>query len=115
MSSRDDFLLRVRDAARQGLSYRVPLRPVPAGTGYVGAGGDLVVRFAEEVNAVGGVAFVVADLKAAGEQLHQLLAEAGAKSAACWQHDVLGRLGLAELLAAPGVTLYDHERLMTRS
>ena len=93
----------------------MPLRPVPAGTGYVGAGGDLVVRFAEEVNAVGGVAFVVADLKAAGEQLHQLLAEAGAKSAACWQHDVLGRLGLAELLAAPGVTQYDHQRLAALS
>jgi len=111
MSSRDDFLLRVRDAARQGLSYRVPLCDVPDGAGYVGAGGDLVVRFAEEVNAVGGIAFVVADLQAAGEQLHQMLAEAGAKSAVCWRHDVLERLGLANLLAAPGVTLYDHERL----
>jgi L-lactate dehydrogenase complex protein LldG len=111
MATREAFLARVREAAVQGRPYRVPLRPVPAGAGYVGAGGDLVVRFAEEVNAVGGVAFVVADLKAAGEQLHQLLAEAGAKSAACWRHDVLDRLGLADLLAAPGVTLFDHARL----
>jgi L-lactate dehydrogenase complex protein LldG len=111
MASREAFLTRVREAAVLGRPYRVPLRAVPEGIGYVGADGDLTLRFAEEVNAVGGVAYVVADLKAASEQLHQLLAEAGAKSAACWRHELLDRLGLADLLAGPGVTLYDNERL----
>jgi len=111
MSSREAFLARVHEAAEQGRPYRVPLRPVPEGIGYVGAEGDLCERFAEEVNAVGGEAFVVVDLTAAGHQLHQLLAEAGAKTAVCWQHELLDRLGLADLLAAPGVTVFGYERL----
>lgn len=111
MASREAFLARVREAAEQGRPYRVQLRPVPEGIGYVGAEGDLVLRLAAEVNAVGGEAFVVADLQAAGEQLHSLLAEAGAKTAVCWRHELLDRLGLAGLLAAPGVTPFDFDRL----
>jgi L-lactate dehydrogenase complex protein LldG len=111
MSSRETFLARVRQAAEQGRLYRVPLLPVREGIGYVGAEGDLCERFAAEVNAVGGEAFVVADLAAAAQQLYQLLAEAGAKSAVSWQHELLDRLGLADLLAAPGVTLFDSNRL----
>jgi L-lactate dehydrogenase complex protein LldG len=111
MSSREAFLARVRQAAEQGRPYRVPLRPVPDGIGYVGAEGDLCERFAAEVDAVGGEAFVVADLTAAAHQLHQLLDEAGAKSAICWQHELLDWLGLAELLAAPDVTRFDYDRL----
>jgi len=60
---------------------------------------------------VGGEAFVVADLETAGRQLHSLLAEAGAQSAVCWKHEVLDRLGLAELLAAPGVARWDYDAL----
>jgi L-lactate dehydrogenase complex protein LldG len=111
MASREAFLARVREAAELGRPYRVPLAPVPEGIGYVGARGDLVERFTEEVNAVGGVAFVVSDFEAAGQQLHQLLAEAGAKSAVCWRHELLDRMGLAEFLAGPGVTVLDHGRL----
>lgn len=115
MASREAFLARVREAAELGRPYRVPLRPVPENIGYVGASGDLVERFAEEVNTVGGLAFVVSDLEAAGQQLYQLLAEVGAKSAACWQHELLYRMGLDELLKAPGVTLFDYERLASMS
>jgi len=43
--------------------------------------------------------------------LQALLAEAGARSAVCWQHEVLERLGLTALLAAAGVELYDYEQL----
>jgi L-lactate dehydrogenase complex protein LldG len=111
MSARDAFLATVRQAAIQGRQYRVHLHPVAEGVGYLGAEGDLCERFAAEVNAVGGETFVVADLAAAGRQLHTLLAEAGARSAVCWKHEVLDRLGLAELLAAPGVTLYDYDQL----
>jgi L-lactate dehydrogenase complex protein LldG len=73
--------------------------------------GDLVERFALEVNAVGGEAVVAADLAAAGRELHRLLAEAGAASAACWKHELLDRLGLAPLLAAPGVRMLDFDSL----
>jgi L-lactate utilization protein LutC len=115
MTSRETFLATVRQAAEQGRQYRVHLRPVPDEVGYLGAEGDLCERFAAEVNAVGGEAFVVADLEAAGRQLHTLLAEAGARSAVCWKHDVLERLRLPELLAAPGVTLYDYDGLSALS
>src|SRR5690349_1177114 len=115
MTNRETFLATVRQAAEQGRQYRVHLRPVPDEVGYLGAEGDLCERFAAEVNAVGGEAFVVADLEAAGRQLHTLLAEAGARSAVCWKHDVLERLRLPELLAAPGVTLYDYDGLSALS
>lgn len=111
MSNRDGFLARVRQAAELGRPYRVHTRPFPDDTGYLGVDGDLVERFAQEVNAVGGEAVVVADGEAAGRELHRLLAEAGAQSAVCWKHELLDRLGLRELLAAPGVTLHDYDSL----
>jgi L-lactate utilization protein LutC len=111
LTSRDDFLARVRQAAELGRPYRVPLAPVPEGVGYLGVSGDVALRFALEVNEVGGQAYVVPDLHAAREQLHLLLAEAGARSAVVWQHELLDRLGLAEALAAPGVKAYDSAAL----
>jgi len=111
MSNRDGFLARVRQAAEQGRQYRVHVQAGPANVGYVGAGGDLCARLAEEVNAVGGQAFVVSDLKAAGEQLQSLLAEEDAASAVCWRHELLDRLGLGNLLAAAGVEKIDRDRL----
>lgn len=111
MTNRDSFLARVLQAAEQGRAYRVHLKPVPENTGYLGVTEDLVERFVAEVNAVGGQAYVVPDLEAAGRQLQTLLAEAGAQSAVCWKHELLDRLGLANLLAAPGVTLFDYDRL----
>ena len=111
MAGRDAFLIRVREAANQGRQYRVHLQSVPNEIGYLGADGDLCERLAAEVNAVGGEAYVVADLAAAGRQLHSLLAEIGAHSAVCWKHELLDRMGLAELLAAPGVALLDYDVL----
>ena len=111
MSNRDAFLARVRQAAEQGRQYGVHLRPVPEEIGYSGVEGDLCERFAAEVNSVGGQAYVVANLAAAAGQLQSLLAEAGAQTAACWKHELLDRLGLAELLAAAGVQFYDHDQL----
>jgi L-lactate dehydrogenase complex protein LldG len=111
MSDRNAFLARVKLAAEQGRPYRVHVREVPESIGYLGASGDLVERFALEINAVGGEAVVVTDHEAAGRELHRFLAEAGARSAVCWKHEVLGRLGLRQLLAIPGITLYDYDTL----
>ena len=94
--SRESFLNRVRQAAQAGRAYRVHLKPVPPEIGYVGTDGDLCDKMAEEVDAVGGKAFRVPDLLAARELLAALLEEAAAKSALCWEHEVLTRLGLAE-------------------
>ncbi|MEX2177054.1 MAG: lactate utilization protein [Pirellulaceae bacterium] len=109
--SRDAFLARVRQAAEMGRAYRVHLLPVPENVGYIGVSGDLCERFAAEVDAVGGQSYLVADLAAARVALHHLLQEAGAGSALCWRHDLLDRLGLDELLAAPGVTRHDQSTL----
>jgi L-lactate dehydrogenase complex protein LldG len=111
MASREAFLARVRQAAEQGRLHRVHLKPVPENIGYLGASGDLCERFASEVNAVGGQAFVVPDLDAARHQLQLLLNEAGARSVLSWKHPVLVRLQLSKLLATAGVNSYDYERL----
>jgi L-lactate dehydrogenase complex protein LldG len=109
--SRESFLSRVRQAAQAGRAYRVHLQPVPPEVGYVGVAGDLCDKMVEEVDAVGGKAFRVPDLLAARELLGTLLEEATAKSALCWEHDVLHRLGLAELLHSRGVERHDHDSL----
>ncbi len=109
--SRDSFLARVRQAAEVGRAYRVHLKPVPENIGYVGVKEDLVERFAAEVDAVGGQSYIVPDLAGAKVALHRLLEEAGATSALAWEHELLDRLELAELLAAPGVKLHTNRSL----
>jgi L-lactate dehydrogenase complex protein LldG len=111
MAQRDVFLMRVRQAAEQGRQYRVHLKPIPDQIGYIGAGGDPCARLAEEVNAVGGHAFRVGNLQAAGEQLVTLLAEEDVASAVCWRHELLDRLGLSQLLAVASVERIDRDRL----
>lgn len=110
MGNRDAFLARVRQAAEQGRPYRVDLKPFDDQIGYLGAGDDLVERFAAEVNAVGGQAFVVPDAESARRKLSELLTEPRAASAICWQHPLLDRLRLGELLSAASVAVTDYER-----
>ena len=109
--SRESFLSRVRQASQAGRAYRVHLKPVQPEVGYVGAAGDLCDRMAEEVDAVGGKAFRVPDLPAARDLLAALLDEAGAKSALCWEHDVLTRLGLAKFLQTRDIVRHSYESL----
>jgi L-lactate dehydrogenase complex protein LldG len=87
------------------------LKPVPENVEYIGVKEDLVERFAAEVDAVGGQSYIVPDLAGAKVALHRLLEEAGATSALAWEHELLDRLGLAELLAAPGVRLHTNRSL----
>jgi L-lactate dehydrogenase complex protein LldG len=111
MSSRAEFLERVRHAAQLGRPYRVPVAAVPERTGYIGAGSDVCQHFAEEVTAVGGQALRVADLQTAAEALRKLLIESAASRAICWQHDLLMRLGLTDMLHALNVQAFDYESL----
>lgn len=109
--SRESFLSRVHQAAQAGRAYRVHLQPVPPEVGYVGAAGDLCDHMAAEVEAVGGKAFRVPDLLAARELLATLLDEAAAKSALCWDHDVLARMGLSEFLQSRDIVRNSFENL----
>lgn len=101
--SRDAFLARVRQAAEIGRQYRVHINPFPPETGYVGVREDLCQRLAAEINAVGGEATLVSSLAAAREHVAKLLMEAHSRSALCWEHALLDRLGLTELLQSRGI------------
>jgi L-lactate utilization protein LutC len=129
--SRETFLARVRQAAHAGLPYRVPLRPFPAAAGYIGVQDDLSERLATEVNAVGGKATIVAGVEEARAALNRILAEgwwdavvggdepasipAGSRQAfrrcLLWQHELLVRLGIDEMLAARGIARHDYVSL----
>ena len=110
--SRESFLERVRQAAQVGQAHRVHLQPLPPDVGYVGCDGDLCQRLAIEVEAVGGTAHVVADLAEARAALEKLLDQIEpASSALCWQHELLSRLGLEELLAARRIQRFDYVAL----
>jgi L-lactate dehydrogenase complex protein LldG len=110
--SRESFLARVRQATASGRAYRVAAgADLKTRVGYVGAGEDPVQRFAAEVTAVGGHAHVVADRAAAREKLTELLNAKPARSALCWQHPVLDRLGLGELLESLQVERLSYDQL----
>lgn len=99
------FLARVREAAHAGRAYRVATRDVPPGTGYVGGGDDLCAHFAAEIDAVGGEAVIVNSHEDARAALGELLERYAAKSALCWQHPVLDRIGLPAFLATRDITI----------
>jgi L-lactate dehydrogenase complex protein LldG len=108
------FLSRVREAAHQGRAYRVHVRgDLPADVGYVGAGPDKLERLAAEIIGVGGQAHLVPDLAAAREKLRELILAHSAQTALCWEHPLLDRLGLNELLAELNVRLLSQRSLST--
>lgn len=109
--SRETFLARVRDAAQRGRHYRVHLRPFPADAGYLGAGDDLVGRFAAEVSAVGGTAHVVDDLVAARKKMGEFLELSAARSALTWESPLLDRMGLAAMLGEQAIEHWSHSIL----
>jgi len=114
--TRDAFIDRVRTAAAAGRAYCVaPRGEVTDRTGYVGVTGDLVQRFASEVNTVGGHAHVVHDTGGVRRTVLPLLQQYGAHSALCWQHPVLDRIGLNAILAEAHVTAIRHDDLAARS
>jgi L-lactate utilization protein LutC len=112
--SRDSFLATVRQAAAAGRAHRVEHVPVPEQTGYIGLrpGEDPAVRLAAEVDAVGGTAFRATDLTAARELLASWLTEFEVRSALTWEHELLARLGLAQLLAERGIVEHTHRTLV---
>lgn len=110
--SRESFLARVKAAAAAGRMHPVHVRTsFPPRVGYCGAGDDPIGRLVAEVGLAGGQAQRVADLAAARLALGEILEKANAKSALTWQHPLLTRLGLAELLDEKGVTRLDHASL----
>ena len=109
--SRETFLSRVREAARQGQAYRVHLSEIPAGTSYVGAAGDLCEALVAEVVAVGGFARLVPDLEGARLALIELFDEYQPASALTWRHPLLDLLGLADVLSARNICREDYDAL----
>jgi L-lactate utilization protein LutC len=110
--SREEFLDRVRQAARAGAAHRIhPQGDVNERTGHFAVEGDLCERMAAEVDAVGGKAHLVDRLNDARNVLAALIDEYAARSAYCWRHVLLDRLRLAELLASKHVSRIDHRSL----
>lgn len=111
---REDFLKRVRDAVQQGAAYRVATEPIPPGTGYVGAGPDLLASLVAEINGVGGTALLVADLEEARRELATILDRQPIRAALTWQHPLLERLGLDVVLRERGIERLAYEHLASR-
>lgn len=109
--NREQFLSRVRQAAVSGRRYRVHVEPVPADAGYVGATGDLCDALAAEVALVGGEPIVVPDWSAGSDAVAHLLRHYHARSVLCWEHPVLDRLRISELLAEQGAADLRHSQL----
>ena len=101
--NRDKFLANIRQASIAGRAYRVHPEQVSEQAGYVGTEDDCCAAMVDEVNKVGGVGTLVEDLQGALTRLADIVSSHAVKSAVCWQHDLLDRLGLASFLDARGV------------
>jgi len=108
---REDFLANVRQAALAGRAYRVTTAPVPPGTGYVGAAGDLCTEFAREVYEVGGEPILVANDAAALEAYERLVDQYQMRSVVSWHHPLLERIGARAFLARRGIEWWDYSAL----
>jgi len=109
--NREDFLDRVHRAVEQGRLYRIAKGNLPADAGYVGAPNDLCSALAAEVQSIGGESTVVPDWESARETIVQLLRRYSTRSAICWHHPTLDRLGLQDLLASQAITPHDNRDL----
>ena len=110
--NREAFMARVKAAAAAGREHHVPTRKdLPARVGYCGGGDDLATRFAHEVELVGGKPVVVENLTAARHALAELLSKYAPQSALCWEHPVLERCGVAELLAERHIAAHHYATL----
>ena len=109
--SRETFLKRVREAAAAGRAHRVQVGELPDDVGYIGGGDDLCARMASEVEEVGGTAHLVDDLAGAQQALRSIIKQCGASRALCWQHPLLDKLGLDELLTSEHVEQISHATL----
>jgi L-lactate dehydrogenase complex protein LldG len=110
--NRDEFLARVRAAAAAGRAFRVhPAHNDDAASPAAATVEDLAVRMTAEVNAVGGHGVLVETLADARFALDALLRRNAPRSALCWHHPLLERLGLAELLAAQSIEPLDYTGL----
>jgi L-lactate dehydrogenase complex protein LldG len=110
--NRDDFLARVREAARSGRAYRVHTQEVVPGVGYVGGGDDPPARLAAEVEAVGGHAWLVEDLARARRRLAELIEAQRPRTALCWQHPLLDALDVRGAVNAVGAQVLSYEHLL---
>jgi L-lactate dehydrogenase complex protein LldG len=108
--SRETFLARVKQATEQGRAFRIEHQTLPVDIGYVGTAGDLCEHLASEINLVGGVATLVDSLDQARDVLNGYLQEVAAKSALCWQHPLLDRLGLTSILQEQSIARVDYDQ-----
>lgn len=111
---REAFLTCVREAARVGNAYRVRTSPLPEGVGYCGAGDDPAARLVDEVNAVGGEGALVADAQAAKTALAELIERYSPTTALAWQHPLLDKIGLDDLLSGKKIEKLDYDELHDR-
>jgi L-lactate utilization protein LutC len=106
------FLDRIKSAAAAGRAYRVaPHGELTDRTGYLGVAGDLVQRFAAEVNAVGGTAHIVPDVASLRQAVNDLVHEYNVKSALIWRHPLLDRISLRSIFAESHVSIDDYDSL----
>ncbi|MBV9122050.1 MAG: lactate utilization protein [Planctomycetes bacterium] len=106
MTTREDFLQRVRQAAtadrRPGSSPPLPTR---GQVGYQGAGADLVARFRDEFLAAGGYPYLVPDHEAAVARLLDLVKSRSPRRVLLGHGTFLDALVLGERLRPLGVEI----------
>jgi L-lactate utilization protein LutC len=101
---RTAFYEKLRAATAAGRAYPVALNPdATAEQSYVGGGEDPIASFLREWTAVGGIGKRVTQAAEVHEYLRELCERHGVKSALCWKHPLLDRLGVGGFFAMKGI------------
>ena len=108
---REAFLKRVRQAAEAGRAHRVKTRDLPGDVAYVGADSDRCAALASDIVAVGGVPRIVGSHQQARGIVSEWLELEACRSALCWQHPVLQRCAITELLQERSVDQHSYDSL----
>lgn len=96
---RDEILAKLRQAPRMPLPCRETV-PAPAAE----TASALLARLGGAVQGLNAAYVRAASRKEARAALAAILAERTVKSAACWEHPLLEALGVADILAAAGIS-----------
>lgn len=114
--NREAFLARVRAAAESGRRFPVSVQPgLERRQGYADVGPNLAERYVAEMTAVGGRGVVVPSMVAAREELAKLMRSYEPRSALCWKHPTLDRLGLTDFLATRRIERIDFDEVQLLS
>lgn len=106
VAERQAFLQKIREQAAKGRAHRVRLDPAAtADASYVGGGADPVATLLAEWSSAGGRGVRLLDAGSFRDWLRQFIRDREVRRVLRWEHPLLDRLGIDDVLQGEGVEI----------